>query len=631
VDGVTKISSLNFSNDQENQVGNLRKMILAMARDVRVVLIKLCDRLHNMQTLDHLTPNRQRAIAQSTLDVYAPLANRLGMTRIRSQLEDLAMRYLFPDAFTRLAKKMAVRAQTDQQNVDLTRQILQKHLDEQKVQATIQGRRKHLYSLYQKMRNQGLRFDEVHDILAIRVICNTIQECYEILGVVHSIWKPITGRFKDYIATPKGNGYQSIHTTVIGFNHEVLEIQIRTLKMHQEAEEGIAAHWRYKENGGAPALAAVRGEEEKRLVWLRQLVDWLKDVHDPSEFMRELKHDVFEASVFCYTPKGDIVEMPRGSTALDLAYRIHTELGHHCAGVRINYRMASIRSLIQTGDIVEILSNKTAHPTTDWLQIVQTGRARNKIRHFLKESQHQEFLDQGHRTLMETVRSRFGGHVDEAQVIEILTPHLKSYSVSSYEDLLVELGCGTIKTGSLVSRLEQVLRPPAAPRRIPRMTRKMAKKKDVVLVDGVSGAVTRMALCCSPLPGEPIVGFITQGRGIAIHREDCAALARVRQRLASDQGRIVNVQWGDASRDLQKVAVRMICHDRKGLLSDITGAVTQLNVNITGSHSTTNPRDNRAIVKLIMLVRDSDELNAVLNRIAQIPGVQSLSRQIHSI
>lgn len=634
VDGVTKISSLNFSTDQENQAQNLRKMILAMARDVRVVLIKLCDRLHNMQTLQYLQPHRQRAIAQTTMDIFAPLANRLGMTRMRVLLEDLSMRYLYPTAYTKLAKKMAVRQERDQRIVDHARTLMSERLNQAGIPAEIQGRRKHLYSLYMKMQRQGLRFDEVHDILAIRVITDTIAECYEILGIVHSIWKPLPGRFKDYIAAPKENGYRSIHTSVIGEDGEVLEIQIRTKEMHRIAEEGIAAHWKYKELGGSHGGDGQFATEEKKLAWLRQLVEWLQDVHDPSEFMKELKHDVFEASVFCYTPKGDIIELPRGATALDLAYRIHSDLGNHCVGVKLNNRMGSIRSEIQTGDIVEIIASKSAHPTPDWLQIAQTGRARNKIRHWLKENQHDEFLERGRRMLIDQVRSRFGSQLDQDKVRELLEPMIKKqfFAVTSYEDLLVELGFGTIKTGSLIGRLEKAIAPaPAtpAPKVIPQRTTSHKKSKDVVIVEGMSGAVVKMARCCAPLPGDPIIGFITQGKGISVHRYDCKSLEHVRQRTPNYDGRIVEVQWGEASNQLQKAAVRIVCQDRKGLLSDITTAITQLNVNIVGAHTATGLRDNRAILKLVMLIESSDQLNLILNRLETIPGVISLSRVVH--
>ena len=629
VDGVTKISSLNFSTDQENQAGNLRKMILAMARDVRVVLIKLCDRLHNMQTLQYLLPNRQKAISQTTLDIYAPLANRLGMTRMRVLLEDLSMRYLYPAAYTKLAKKMAVRQDRDQRIVDHARELLATRLEQAGIPADIQGRRKHLYSLYIKMQRQGLRFDEVHDILAIRVVTDTIAECYEILGIVHSIWKPLAGKFKDYIAAPKENGYRSVHTSVIGEDGEVLEIQIRTREMHRIAEEGIAAHWKYKELGKSSTGDGQFATEEKKLAWLRQLVEWLQDVKDPSEFMKELKHDVFEASVFCYTPKGDIIELQRGATALDLAYRIHSDLGMHCVGVKINNRMGSIRSEIQTGDIVEIIASKAAHPTPDWLHIAQTGRARNKIRHWLKENQHDEFLERGRRSLVEAVRARFGSQLDAERVRELLLPHLKTiFAVASYDELLVEVGFGTIKVTSLIGRLEKAVAPVPAPK--PTIRKDTHKKsKDVVLVEGMAGAIIKMARCCGPIPGDAITGYITQGRGISVHRADCKALEHVRGRTPHFDGRIVEVQWGDASHQLQKAAVRIVCQDRKGLLAEITAAITQLNVNIVGAHTASNMRDNRAILKLVMLIEGSEQLNMILNRLETIPGIISLSRVVH--
>ncbi|MEN6627580.1 MAG: bifunctional (p)ppGpp synthetase/guanosine-3',5'-bis(diphosphate) 3'-pyrophosphohydrolase [Candidatus Sumerlaeia bacterium] len=626
VDGVTKISTLTVSTE-EHQVVNLRKMILAMARDVRVVLIKLCDRLHNMQTLEHLPLSRRRAIAKATMDIYAPLANRLGMIRMRTQLEDLAMRHLHPAAYANLKKKMEVRSKRDQVIVDTTRELLGQELKARNIPAVIHGRRKNLYSLFRKMQRQGLTFDEVHDIIAIRVITDSIAECYDILGVVHSLWKPISGRFKDYIATPKENGYQSIHTSVIGVENEVVEIQIRTRAMHQVAEEGIAAHWKYKEEGVPAGPAKSWQNDEKRLLWLRQLVDWLQEVRDPSEFMTDLKTDVFETSVFVYTPKGDIIEIPRGATALDLAFRIHSHLGLQCAGVRINNRMTSIRTELKTGDIVEIITSKTAHPTPDWLQFAQTGRARNKIRHWLKESQREEFLERGRHLLMEGVRARFGSSVGEDQVEEILKPTLRSFNVPTWEDLLVELGCGTLRGGSLLGRLEQVLHPPEQ-KRIPRAIRR-GRAGAIVLVDGMDGAVTRMARCCSPLPGDDIIGFITQGRGISIHKANCQSLERIRERSADFKNRVVPVEWGDASNLMQKVTLRIVCQDRKGLLSDVSAAITQLAVNIVGAHTSSNLRESRAILKFIILIKDAEELNSVLNRLQTIPGVISLTRTVH--
>ena len=628
VDGVTKISSLSFSNDQEHQVHNLRKMILAMAQDVRVVMIKLCDRLHNMMTLEHLPYHRQRAIARSTLEIYAPLATRLGITRLRVHLEDLSMMYLYPEAHRELEQRMRVRGKADQEIVNRTREVLGESLKEAGLPARIQGRRKHLYSLHQKMKRQGLSFDEVHDILAIRVLTETITECYEILGIVHSIWKPLPGRFKDYIATPKENEYQSIHTTVIGPGAEVIEIQIRTEWMHRLAEEGIAAHWRYKEVGGSAGPGS-DADDQKRLSWLRNVVEWLQEVRDPSEFMSELKRDAFDVSVYCFTPKGDIIEMPQGSTALDFAYRIHTQVGHHCSGVRINNRLSPIRTRLQTGDIVEILTSKSTRPTADWLQFVQSGRARNKIRHYLKTMLREQYLERGRRMLMDTANSRYGGQVPEEQIREILEPLMRQYSVEQMDDLMVEIGCGTLKMASVVGRLDKVLRP-SRPKRIPRQPRRAKQRGEVVLVEGLSGAVTRLARCCVPLPGDEIVGFITQGRGISVHRTDCASLARIRRRSTGAENRLVEVQWGEASRRLQKAAVRLVCHDRKGLLGDVTTAIAQINVNIISANTNTSIRGNRAILKLVVLVEDSNQLNALLNRLSTIPGVIQLSRVVHA-
>jgi guanosine-3',5'-bis(diphosphate) 3'-pyrophosphohydrolase len=633
VDGVTKISSLNYSSDLEHQADNLRKMILAMAKDVRVVLIKLCDRLHNMQTLQYLRPERQRAISQVTMDIYAPLANRLGMTRMRSLLEDLSMKYLSPVPYRQLESKMAGREARDQRIVDATRKLLGEQLEMHKINFEIQGRRKHLFSLHQKIKEQGLSLDEVHDILAVRIITDNMQDCYEILGIVHSIWKPIDGRFKDYIGAPKENGYRSIHTSVIGIEDEITEVQIRTREMHEIAEEGIAAHWKYKEKILERDVVSLN-DEERRLSWLRQLVDWLTDVRDPSEFMMELKRDVFENSVFCYTPAGDIIELQQGATALDMAYRIHSDIGHHCSGARVNKRMVSIRRELQTGDIVEILTSKASHPTPDWLHFVNSGRARNKIRHWLKESQRDVFLERGRQKLVEQIKTRFGSKIDLDTALKSLSKHMNLYSVHNTDELLVEAGCGSIRTASLIQKLEleftdHPINPPTT-QRISRAVRRPQKLRERILVEGMSGAITRIARCCSPLPGDAIIGFITQGRGISIHKAECRSLNRNKDRIPDFERRLIHVDWGDSISSMKKAAIRLVCQDRKGLLGDITSAIAVLNVNIIDSNTHTIIRDNRAIIKLVMLVDSSDLLNTVLNRLSAVPGISSVSRVIHA-
>lgn len=634
VDGVTKISSLSFTSDREHQVENLRKMILAMAKDIRVVLIKLCDRLHNMLTLQHLPAQRQREIAQQTLDIYAPLANRIGMTRMRAQLEDLCMSYLHPGVYTKLAKKMALRSERDQYNVDASRELINRALDEKQIPGQIFGRRKHIMSLYKKMRSSGLEFDEVHDIVGFRIITDTVAHCYDILGVVHSLWKPMPGRFKDYIATPKENGYSSIHTSVLGPDGEIFEVQIRTEEMHQAAEDGIAAHWKYKEKDKIGSSVSW-GSDEKRLAWVRQLVDWLQDVRDPSEFMRELKRDVYDTSVFVYTPKGDIIEVSQGYTVLDLAYRIHSQIGHSCAAARINNRIASIRTELKTGDIVEIITNKTAHPTADWLQIAHSGRARNKIRHWLKINKRDDYLGHGRQVLLEQARMRLGSSADEISVRQVLEDYLGDFNVESYEDLLVEVGAGSVKTPSVIARLERVMRPvgdgeeddqkqkPRTPKASPK-TR--GRRGTTILVDGVAGVSTRMANCCHPMPGDPVIGYVTQSRGITIHREDCNALERLRERKSDADARLVPVSWGEHDQSLKRVTLRLQCNDRKGLLCDLTSAVTQMNISIIAANTSSNLRENRASIKLQVMIESSEQLEILQERLNKIPGVISLSR-----
>ncbi len=623
VDGVTKISSLNFSSDREHQATNLRKMILAMARDVRVVIIKLCDRLHNMRTLEHLAPERQREIATSTLELYAPLATRLGTERICHELEDLALRYLNPTFYRQIAGHLERNRERYQAIIDRARTILETELRRATIRAAVTGRVKHLYSIYRKMLRQGLRLNEVHDLIAMRIVTPTLSEAYEALGVVHARWKPVEGRFKDYIATPKPNGYQAIHTTVLGLEGELTEIQIRTEQMHRAATEGIAAHWNYKEDGSLRSPAAV---EAQKLAWLRQLVEALSEIRDPQEFMAAVKHDVFSDSVFCYTPQGDVIELPRGSSVLDFAFRIHSEVGFRCAGARINHKMAPLKSTLQTGHIVEILTAKTAHPTRDWLQIAHTARARNKIRHWLKTHDRPYYLDRGRAIFIEELRHR-APEIAEAAAIKQLNDVAPAFSLAGGEDVLVEIGFGAIKPGAVIHRLAPAPTTPAKepPPRRPRRP----SPPGTILVEGMPGALTRMARCCGPGPGDPILGFVTQGRGISVHRTDCPSLRRSQELHADAPNRIVRVEWSDGSERLLRATIRLLCQDRHGLLKDITQTISQMGIGITHSHSDSNFKTGMAIVKMTVMVRDEDLLNRLLKRLQEVPSIRSVTRVLH--
>lgn len=626
VDGVTKISKISFTSDREQQANNLRKMILAMARDVRVVLIKLCDRLHNMRTLKFLPPEKQKKIATSTLEIFAPLATRLGMEEIADELEDLSMSYIQPVIYRRLTEHMERNGPRYQKIIARSRGIIEAELAKSSVSATVSGRIKHIFSVYQKMLRGGLGLSEIHDLIAMRILTESVSETYEALGIVHSLWKPVAGRFKDYIASPKPNGYRSLHTTVIGEEGEITEIQIRTREMHRGATEGIAAHWNYKEEGSG---ASPETSEAEKLAWLRQLVDWLSDIRDPQEWMAAVKQDVFDASVFCYTPQGEVIELPKGSTVLDFAYRIHTDLGNHCAGCKINHKMAPLRTRVQNGDIVEIIQSKSAHPTRDWLQFTTSSRARNKIRHWLKINDRDFYLDKGRQMFFATLREK-GIELDEHAAMRELEEVARQFSLPTPEDVFVEIGCGTLKAGPVVSHLMPTgVQPPPARKKTPRKAPK-AHKPGTILVEGMPGALVHLARCCAPSQGDPILGFITQGRGISVHRSDCPSLNRSRQVHANAPHRIVMVQWSDGQIRQMRVTIRVGCQDRQGLLNDISMLFTTLGISITDVHSHSNLKANRAIIKITVLLADENELNSLLNRLATIPSVRSVSRVIHS-
>lgn len=621
VEGVTKISALHFGTRKEEQVENLRKMILAMARDIRVVIIKLADRLHNLRTLKHLSPEKQVKIAQDTMDVYAPLANRLGMTRIKSELEDGSMYYLHPREYKEIAHKVALKRAERDFLVQKSIEVLQTELDEQKIEADIKGRSKHLWSIYQKMNSQELPFDQIHDLIGLRVICNDVPSCYEILGIVHKLWRPIPGRFKDYIAMPKENMYQSLHTSVVGLGGHRIEIQVRTFEMHRFAEEGIAAHWKYKEG--------IRGnlDLEDKLAWLRKLTDWLNDVRDPGEFMDALQKDVFSDTVFCFTPVGDVIELPAGATPLDFAYAIHTNVGESCTGAKVNHRIVPLRYTLHNGDFVEILTSKNGHPSPDWLDIVKTSRARTKIKHWLRTRNFAENVEKGRDLLARAMRSR-GISIDWNVFAEKALPALRSFKVQSVEELFGEVGFG----GLLASTVIQRVFPEAAgivvdesdsakPRKGSRDTRR--QRNQGVIVENLPSTVMRFGQCCNPVPGDSIVGFVTYGRGVTIHQKDCPTLGHTLQG-GGQEGRVLRAEWDYEHPPLRRVTVRIECQDRKGLLADITGVMTSNNIFI--HESKTKSKADIAVLKFTIEVRDVNQLNNLFGQFRQVKGVLNITR-----
>jgi GTP diphosphokinase / guanosine-3',5'-bis(diphosphate) 3'-diphosphatase len=616
VDGVTKISQISFSSREEKQAENFRKMILAMARDIRVILIKLADRTHNMRTLNHMRPERQLEIAQETLDIYAPLAHRLGIYWMKSELEDNSLRYLRPEVYYQLKRNVAKKKAEREHYIHEVISVLSKRLEENGIEAQITGRPKHFYSIYEKMQSQNLLYDQIYDLVAFRIIVDTVQECYAVLGVVHAEWKPIPSRFKDYIALPKFNMYQSLHTTVIGPYGERMEVQIRTHTMHRVAEMGIAAHWRYK--GGKQ----VADEDAHRFTWLRELLEWQQNVQDPQEFMRSVKEDLFSDEVFVFTPKGDVVSFPEGATVIDFAYRIHSEVGQHCAGARVNGRLVPFRYVLRSGDTVEIITTASQTPSKDWLKFVRTSRAKAKIRNWIKHQQRTRSVAVG-REILERDLSRYRLDLGKLRKEGKLARLIGDMSQRDEETLLAAIGYGKITSHQVLARLlpaETLQQKPAQEGTLKRLFRKIAgQSKAGVRVSGVDDMLVRFGKCCDPLPGERILGFITRGRGVTVHAVDCPRV------LESDPQRRVEVVWDDGASGPRPVTVEVMCIDEPGLLAAMSKAISAAGVNISRAHVRSVP-DKKAVNTFEVLVSSADQLNRVIRSIGKVRGVMKVGR-----
>lgn len=620
VDGVTKLSRIEYKSKEEQQVENLRKMFFAMAKDIRVILIKLADRLHNLRTLKYLPVRKQKKIAQETLDVYAPLAHRLGIFRIKWELEDTAFRYLEPEKYYDLVEKVAKKRPERESYINQVIGILEPKLEEVGIQAEIQGRPKHLYSIYQKMAQQNIDFREIYDLTAIRVIVDTIKDCYGVLGVVHTLWKPVPGRFKDYIAMPKINMYQSLHTTVIGPQGEPLEIQIRTWEMHRTAEYGIAAHWRYKEG------SKDSDEFDKKLLWLRQLLEWQHDLRDAREFMETLKIDLFADEVFVFTPRGDVIDLPAGSCPIDFAYRIHTDIGHRCIGAKVNGHLVPLDYKLQNGDIVEIVTSKlAAGPSRDWLKLVRTPQAKAKIRQWFKKERKEESVARGRETLEKEIR-KLGYEPHELLADGPLEAVLERLSFSTTEDLLASVGYGGLSVNQVITRLREEYR-----RLNPEIEAQMAvpdlkprpQTTDVsrgVKVKGVDNLLIRLSHCCNPVPGDPIIGYITRGRGVSVHRVNCPNVA-----FLSDPERLIEVGWDQDQAASFAADVELAAMDRPELLSDVMNVLSDMRTRISAVNARTT-RDMIAIISLRLEIRNLEELKAIINRLSSIRDVFSVER-----
>ena len=617
VEGVTKLDKLTFQTKEEQQAQSLRKMFLAMAEDLRVIVIKLADRLHNMRTLRHLSVERQRRIATETLEIYAPLAHRLGMWSMKWEMEDLAFRALHPEEYADLARRIARRREEREKELQEVIATLQARLDEVGIRGVLQGRPKHLYSIYQKLQRQQKDLSEIYDLLAVRAIVDSVKDCYGVLGLVHTLWKPVPGRFKDYIAMPKSNLYQSLHTTVIGPRGEPLEIQIRTHEMHRIAEMGIAAHWLYKEG-------KTTSEFEEKVAWLRQVMEWLREMKDPQEFMETLKIDLFEDEVFVFTPRGDVKSLPAGATPIDFAFAVHTDIGMHCVGAKVNSKMVSLDYRLQNGDIVEILTSKHATPSQDWLGLVKTSKARTKIRSWLKEVRREEGLARGRETWEREAR-RLG--LDPAELLrsERMQEVVKRYGFADLEDVLAGIGFGQVTATQVLTRLLGRDELEARRRQLRERSRRNGEHRPVdqaqgVRVRGVDNVLIRFSRCCNPVPGDPIVGYITRGRGVSVHRRDCPNL-----RSLSAEGRQLEVEWEKTPSATYPVAIEVEAVDRVNLLTNIMASVSDGKTNI-GAVQARTTRHKRATIHLTVDIHDVEHLQSVINRITQVEGVLTVHR-----
>ena len=617
VDGLTKISRISLRSPEEGQAENFRKMILAMVKDIRVVLIKLADRVHNMRTLQYHSSEKQAEIAQETLDIYAPIANRLGIDWIKSELQDMAFRYLHPDIYEDIQSKIAKKEKERSSYIDEVRKNLMKKLYENRIEGEVSGRLKQIYSIFEKMRDQNIDFDQVYDITAFRVVVHTIKDCYDVLGIIHSIWKPIPGKFKDYIGLPKENMYQSLHTAVIGPYGERIEIQIRTHEMHKIAEEGIAAHWKYKEQ------KEVEEADDKRFTWLRQLLEWQHVLKDDAEFIESVKVDLFPNEVYIFTPKGSVKQFPLGATPVDFAYSIHSDVGNHCLGAKVNGKIVPLKYELRSGDTIEILTSPNQKPSKDWLKNVKTSRAKTKIRQWFKTEEREKSIALGKEILEKELRKY---DLQQAKLLKSgdLAKVATEFSFQGVEDLLAAVGYGKVTANQIIGKiipqekLEQQKQQEEG--KLKRIFQKFTRgSKDALLIKGVDNVMVRYAGCCNPLPGDKVIGFITRGRGVTIHAADCP------NTLDDDPNRKVEVEWDSTKEYSYPVRIRVFSEDKKGLLAEISSSMSSNEANITNARVDTT-EERRAIGTFEVEIRDLSHLKKVLKDLEKIRGVHRVER-----
>ncbi|MBC6695625.1 bifunctional (p)ppGpp synthetase/guanosine-3',5'-bis(diphosphate) 3'-pyrophosphohydrolase [Terrisporobacter mayombei] len=634
VDGVTKLGQIKYKSKEETQAENLRKMFLAMAKDIRVILIKLADRLHNMRTLKYMPEEKAKYKAKETLEIYGGIAHRLGISKIKWELEDLALRYIDPDGYYDLVNKVSMKRSQREAYIEKIVKLLQEKFNEFNIDCEVYGRPKHFYSIYKKMQNKHKTFEEIFDLTAVRIVVDTIKDCYAVLGMVHTLWVPMPGRFKDYIAMPKANMYQSLHTTVIGPEGEPVEIQIRTHEMHNIAEYGIAAHWKYKEG-----TMSNNDKMEEKLKWLRQMMEWEKDVKDPQEFLDSLKEDVFNSQVYVFTPKGDVIELPAESTPIDFAYRVHTKVGNKCTGAKINGRLVPIDYKLQNGEIVEIITSSNSNgPSRDWLKLVKTPNARNRIRQFFKKERREENIERGYE-ILEKEFKKYGIPLKDSSIEKFMEQVAKKFNQPSLEDLIATIGYGGIVASQVVPKVrDYYLKEEKKKEKENRQKEqddlgnnnlsdkeykeKRKKNSSGVIVRGLDNILVRFAKCCNPLPGDEIIGYVTKGRGVAIHRADCPN-CKLDNELFSK--RLVDVEWNNPKKSKFEGEIRILANDRKGILNDLTHMIAVQKININGINARKS-KDGMTHINLLIEVNDISELTDLMKKLRSIPGVDDVFR-----
>jgi GTP pyrophosphokinase len=622
VEGVTKISKIDFSSTEEAQAENLRKMMLAMVDDIRVIMIKLADRLHNMRTLEHLEPDRQQKIARETLDIFAPIAHRLGMGKIRGELEDLGFRYVDPIGYEQVQAAVESRRKKGEAFMTRVEGVLRDGLKEAGITARVESRIKRLFSIHKKLLRQRISVDQVYDLFAMRVITNSVQDCYAVLGIIHNLWRPVPGRIKDFIAMPRPNLYQSLHTSVITETGETFEIQIRTEEMHKMCEEGIAAHWKYKDG-------PVSAQDEQRLAWLRQVVEWQRDVSDPNEFLSTLKIDLYPEEVYTFTPKGKVIVLPRESTPIDFAYTIHTEVGHSCVGAKVNGRMVPLRHKLHSGDIVEILTQAGHKPSRDWLAIVKSSRSRNKIKHWLNLHQQERAIEIG-KKLIEKEARKYRMSLKQIKDADLLRA-AGEYGLGRADDLMAAIGYGKYSARQVLAKLA-----PTGSEPLPEglehpeggftsvVRRVFGGDNNAIIVKGYGDLLVYRAKCCNPIRGEAIVGYITRGKGVAVHSINCPNVTN----LLYEPDRRIDVQWASSDKEGQPISypvkLTLFCDDRFGMLKQITSVISDQSANIRNIEARTS--NGQASIDVVLEIADLKHLQTIINGVRQIPGVHEVQR-----